>query len=56
MTIQTVIADKSGVRLDVFLSEKLAFTRSKVKNLIDGGLVTLNGKQLKPYRNYIYLQ
>ena len=48
MKIQTVTADKTGVRLDVFLSEKLEFTRSKVKNLIDDGLVTLNGKPLKP--------
>ena len=48
MEIMTVTADKTGVRLDVFLSEKLQFTRSKVKNLIDDGFVTLNGKPLKP--------
>ena len=43
-----ILADNSGVRLDVFLSEKLEFTRSKIKNLMDDGLVTLNGKALKP--------
>ena len=33
-------------RADVFLSEKLGFTRSRVKTLIDGGNVTYNGKVL----------
>ena len=30
-------------RLDVYLSEKLAFTRSRVKTLVDNGCVTYNG-------------
>lgn len=39
------IAEEACKRLDVFLSEKLEeFTRSRIKKLIDGGHVTVNGK------------
>ena len=48
MKIERVTAEVNGVRLDVFLCEKLGFTRSKVKNLMDNGFVTLNEKPLKP--------
>lgn len=48
MKIERVTAEVNGVRLDVFLCEKLGFTRSKVKNLMDNGFVTLNDKPLKP--------
>lgn len=39
-----VPAVSSGVRLDVFLAEKLKITRSQAQKLIDGGLVSVNGK------------
>ncbi len=31
-------------RIDVYLAGKLGFTRSRIKNLIDGGFVSYNGK------------
>lgn len=38
------IAEESCKRLDVFLSEQMEdFTRSRVKKLIDGGRVAVNG-------------
>ncbi len=43
----TVEKDGIGVRADVFLSEKLEFTRSRVKKLCDEGLLTINGKECK---------
>lgn len=36
-----------GQRLDVFLSTELGITRSRVKNLIEDGRVTVNGKEVK---------
>lgn len=41
-------SDEKGKRLDVFLAEKLSTTRSKVKELFDLGLVTVEGKVPKP--------
>ncbi len=32
-----------GIRADVFLSENMELTRSRIKNLIDGGNLTVNG-------------
>lgn len=37
------LVENGGQRADVFLSEKLQFTRSRVKTLCDKGLVTVNG-------------
>lgn len=48
MEILTITADKNGVRLDVFLCEKLDFTRSKIKNLMDNGCVRRGEIILKP--------
>ncbi len=48
MEILKITADKSGVRLDVFLCEKLDFTRSKIKNLMDRGYVKRGDAVLKP--------
>ena len=48
MEILRVTADKNGVRLDVFLCEKLDFTRSKIKNLMDNGCVKKGEILLKP--------
>lgn len=42
------IAEESCKRLDVFLSEQMEdFTRSRVKKLIDGGRVAVNGRPAK---------
>lgn len=43
----TVEKDGVGVRADVFLSEKLEYTRSRVKKLCDDGFLTVNGKECK---------
>lgn len=43
----TITVDESGIRLDVYLSKKLDFSRSKVQKLIDDGLVTIGGKTVK---------
>ncbi|MDR2017556.1 MAG: RluA family pseudouridine synthase [Syntrophobacterales bacterium] len=40
----SIIADEEGKRLDVFLSEKLSITRTRVKGMIEGGHVRLGGK------------
>ncbi|HNT43382.1 MAG TPA: RluA family pseudouridine synthase [Syntrophorhabdaceae bacterium] len=43
-----IVCDVSDVRLDVFLSEKLSLTRTKVKEMIDGGHVSVDGRTPKP--------
>ena len=47
MTVETYIADVEAARLDVFAAEKSGLTRSYIKQLIDGGNVTLNGSVVK---------
>ena len=42
-----ITVDNVGVRADVYLSEKLNYTRSKVKKLIDDGCVFVNGAKIK---------
>ncbi|MGB4140698.1 MAG: RluA family pseudouridine synthase [Limnochordia bacterium] len=37
----------AGVRLDLYLAERIGRTRSQVKRLIDTGLVTVNGEAVK---------
>ncbi len=44
----TITCDRSSARLDVFLSEKLSLTRTKVKEMIDGGHVRVDGRTPKP--------
>ena len=48
MEKKIITVDVSGERMDVFLAEKLDFTRSKVKNLLDKEKCTSNGKVVKP--------
>jgi 23S rRNA pseudouridine1911/1915/1917 synthase len=43
-----IICDEDGMRLDVFLSEKLSLTRTKTKDMIEGGHVHVEGKLPKP--------
>lgn len=45
--IKEIIVDNVGVRADVYLSEKLNYTRSKVKKLIDEGCVSIGGIKIK---------
>ncbi|MCX5811266.1 MAG: RluA family pseudouridine synthase [Proteobacteria bacterium] len=42
------VCSEEGKRIDVFLSENLLITRTKVKYMIDGGYVTIAGKIPKP--------
>jgi 23S rRNA pseudouridine1911/1915/1917 synthase len=44
----TIVCDEDNIRLDVFLSEKLSLTRTKIKELIEGGHVRIDGKVPKP--------
>ena len=39
----TVYCTEGGARLDVFLTDETEFTRSHIKNLIDGGKVFIGG-------------
>lgn len=39
-----IITEKSGTRLDKFLTNKLNLTRSKVQKLIKGGFILINGE------------
>jgi 23S rRNA pseudouridine1911/1915/1917 synthase len=43
-----IVCDVEGKRLDTFLSEKLSLTRTKVKDIIDGGYIRAAGKIPKP--------
>lgn len=43
----TVDSTHAGVRLDVYLSEQLTFSRARVQKLIDDELVKMNGKPAK---------
>lgn len=42
--------DKNWFRLDNFLKEKLNFSRSFIKKLIEDGIININGKKVKPAR------
>ena len=42
------VCSEEGKRIDVFLSENLLITRTKVKDMIDGGYVIVAGKIPKP--------
>lgn len=44
----TIACRENGIRLDIFLSEKLSLTRTKIKEMIDGGHVRIDGKVPKP--------
>ena len=41
-------SDEQGKRLDVFLTEKLTITRSKVKEIFQRGCITIEGRTPKP--------
>jgi 23S rRNA pseudouridine1911/1915/1917 synthase len=43
-----LVCSEEGKRIDVFLSENLKITRTKVKDMIDGGYVRVAGKVPKP--------
>ena len=43
-----IACDVDGARLDVFLAEKLSITRTKVKEMVEGGHVRIDGKTVKP--------
>lgn len=42
-----LICEKDNIRLDVFLTENTAFSRSYIKTLNDENLITINGKNQK---------
>jgi len=42
-----VTLEEKGIRLDLFLSEKLGISRSQVKKMIDQGQVLMDGKRPK---------
>lgn len=44
----TITCEQNDIRLDVFLSEQLTLTRTKIKEMIDGGHVRVAGKAPKP--------
>ncbi len=44
----TITCEQNDIRLDVFLSEQLTLTRTKIKEMIDGGHVRVAGKIPKP--------
>ncbi|MCX8021710.1 MAG: RluA family pseudouridine synthase [Syntrophorhabdaceae bacterium] len=44
----SLICDAEGIRLDIFLSERLSLTRTKAKGMIEGGFVHIQGKIPKP--------
>ena len=43
----TIKVDTGGIRLDVYLSKQLDFSRAKVQKLIDDGNVKINGESVK---------
>ncbi len=43
-----IICEEDGTRLDVLLSEKLSLTRTKVKDMIEGGHIRIAGRSPKP--------
>lgn len=43
-----LLSDEQGKRLDVFLTEKLSITRSKVKEIFEKGSIRIEGKIPKP--------
>ena len=43
-----LLSDEQGKRLDIFLTEKLSITRSKVKEIFEKGFVRIEGRIPKP--------
>jgi 23S rRNA pseudouridine1911/1915/1917 synthase len=39
-----ILSDEQGRRLDIFLSERLSITRTKIKEMVEGGYVRADGK------------
>ncbi len=44
----TIACRQNGIRIDIFLSEKLSLTRTKIKEMIEGGHVLVDGNIPKP--------
>ncbi len=44
----TITCEQNDIRLDVFLSEQLSLTRTKIKEMIEGGHVRVDGRVPKP--------
>jgi len=44
----SLTCDEEGVRLDVYLAERLALPRSRIKDLIDEGHIRVDGRIVKP--------
>ncbi len=42
-----IICDATGIRIDAYLSEKTGKSRNFVKDMLENGLVTVNGKKVK---------
>ena len=47
MEKKVLINDVDGVRADVFLTDKLEYTRSRIKKMCDDGCLSVNGKTSK---------
>ena len=45
--MKTIVVNKSGSRLDKFLSENTEFSRTMIAKLIDNGFLKVNGNLLK---------
>lgn len=43
------VEDNFGARIDVYLIDKTEYTRTKIKNMINKELITVNGKVVKPH-------
>lgn len=46
--ISHIVSEEEGKRLDIYLSEVFSITRTRAKNLVEGGYITVDGKKLKP--------
>ncbi|HAW49405.1 TPA: RluA family pseudouridine synthase [bacterium] len=44
-----IIPEIGGERLDIYLSKHLPYSRSKIENLIKGGLIKVDGLPIKPH-------
>lgn len=47
MNTRLFVADRDGVRLDIYLADQLEMNRSQIKNGITSGRILVNGKKSK---------
>ena len=47
MKTRLFVADRDGVRLDIYLADQLEMNRSQIKNGITSGRILVNGKKVK---------